>query len=64
MGDLQALNTDCCDLLRSHSVLSSPLSGSGLVLGLVSLVDVGDLWHQRIIWVGIGQQGADGEDNL
>jgi len=48
----------------SHSVLSSPFSGSGLVLWLVGLVDVGNLWNQRIIWVGIGQQGTDGEENL
>ena len=48
----------------SHGVLSGPLSGSGLVLGLVRLVDVGDLWHQRIIWVGVGQQGTDGQEHL
>jgi len=48
----------------SHGVLSRPLSGGGLVLWLVSLVDLGDLWHQRIIWVGIGQQGADREEHL
>ena len=48
----------------SHSVLSSPLSGSCIILCFVSLVDVSDLWNQRIIWVGIGQQGADGEENL
>jgi len=48
----------------SHGVLSSPLSGSSLVFGLVGLVDVGDLWHQRIIWVGIGQEGTDGQEHL
>ena len=48
----------------SHSVLSSPFSGSGLVFYLVGLVDVGNLWNQRIIWVGIAQQGTDGEENL
>jgi hypothetical protein len=50
--------------LRSHGVLSSPFSGSCLILYLVGLVDVGNLWNQRIIWVGIGQQGTDGEENL
>jgi hypothetical protein len=23
-----------------------------------------DLWHQRIIWVGIGQEGRNGEEHL
>ena len=50
--------------MRSHGVLSSPFSGGGLVLGLVGLVDVSDLWHQRIIWVGISEQGTDREENL
>lgn len=49
---------------RSHSVLSSPLSSGGLILCLVSLVDMGNLWHQRIIWVGIGQEGRNGEEHL
>ena len=48
----------------SHSVLSSPLSGSCLILWLVSLVDMSNLWHKGIIWVGIGQQGGDGEQHL
>ena len=48
----------------SHSILSSPFSGSCLVFSLVSLVDLGNFWHQRIIWVGVSQQGADGEENL
>jgi len=48
----------------SHGILSSPFSGSSLVFRLVSLVDLSDLWHQRIIWVGVSQQGADGEENL
>jgi len=30
----------------------------------VGLVDLSNLWHQRIIWVGISQQGTDGEENL
>ena len=49
---------------RSHGVLAGPLAGSGLVLGAVTLVDVSNLGHQRIIWVGVSQQGADGEEDL
>lgn len=30
----------------------------------VALVDVGDLGHQRIVGVGVSQQGADGEEHL
>lgn len=48
----------------SHSILSSPLSGSGFVFWLVSLVDVGDFRDQRIIWVGISQQRTDGQEDL
>ncbi len=48
----------------SHGVLSAPFSGGGLVLWSVGLVDVGDLWDKWIIWVGITQQGADGEEDL
>jgi len=48
----------------SHGVLSSPLPSGGLVLWLVGLVDVSDLWHQGVIWVGIGQQGTDGQEHL
>ena len=53
-----------CQSALSHSVLASPLSGGGFIFGSVTLVDVGNLWHKRIIWVGVGQQGADGEQNL
>ena len=54
----------CWSFKGSHSVFSCPLSSGGFVLWLVSLVDVGDLWHQRIIWVWIGQEGRDGEEHL
>ena len=30
----------------------------------VALVDVCDLWHQGVIWVGVSQQRADGEKHL
>ena len=48
----------------SHSVLSSPLLGGRLVLNSVSLEDLSDLRHERIIGVGVREQGADGEENL
>jgi hypothetical protein len=48
----------------SHGVLAGPLTGGGLVLGLVILVDVSDLGHERIVGVGVGQQGADREQHL
>ena len=51
-------------LTRSHGVLASPLAGRGLILGAVSLVDVSDLGHERVIRVSVSQQGADGEEHL
>ena len=48
----------------SHGIFAGPFTGSGFVLWLVSLVDVGDLWHEWIVWVWISEQGADGEQNL
>ena len=51
-------------LILSHSIFSSPLSGGGLVLNFVSLVDMSNLWDKRIIWVGVCQKGRDGEENL
>ena len=48
----------------SHGILSRPLSGSGLVLWLVGLVDLGDLWHERIIWVWVREQGTNGKEYL
>ena len=34
------------------------------MLRLIALEDVGNLWDERVIWVGVGQQGADGEQHL
>ena len=48
----------------SHGVPLRPLSGSGVVLLGVVLVDVGDLGHKRIIGVRVRQQRADGQENL
>ena len=50
--------------VSSHGVLSCPLSGSGLVLWLVGLVDLSDLWHEGIVWVWVGQKRADGQEHL
>ena len=64
---LYFLRSSRCDLSWlsfSHGILSSPFSGSSLVLCFVSLVDLGNLWHQGIIRVGITQQWAEWEENL
>ena len=49
---------------RSHCVTLSPLTSRLVMLRLIALIDVGDLWDERVIWVGVGQQGADGEEHL
>ena len=49
---------------RSRGIPVGPLAGSDGVLVAVVLVQVGDLGHQRIVGVGISQQGADGEEHL
>lgn len=48
----------------SHCVLFGPFFGSAGVLGLVSLVNLGDFWDKGIIGVGVGQQRTDGEKHL
>merc|ERR1711912_68003 len=55
----------CFDtLLGSHGVFASPLLGGSLVLWSVSLEDLSNLGHQRIIWVGVGEKGGDGQQHL
>jgi hypothetical protein len=49
---------------NSHGVLAGPLTGGGLVLRAVALVNVSDVGHERVVGVGISQQGADGEQHL
>lgn len=44
-------------------VLSSPLPRGGFVSGAIGLVDVGDLRHQRVVWVRVCEHGADGEED-
>ena len=51
-------------LSLSHGVFSSPFSSCRLIFYFVGLVDVGNFWHERIIWVGVCQQGGDGEEDL
>ena len=34
------------------------------MLRLIALKDVCNLWDERVIWIGVGQQGADGEQHL
>ena len=58
------LNLSANVSVNSHSILAGPLSGGGLVLGTVSLVDVSDLRHEGVVRVGISQQRADGEQHL
>ena len=53
-----------CKSRHSHSILAGPLSGGGLVLRAVSLVDVSDLRYEWVIRVSISKQGADGEQHL
>ena len=52
----------CCLLL--HSVLLGPLLGRLIVLGAIRLVNARDLRHERVVRIRIGQQRANGEDDL
>jgi hypothetical protein len=45
-------------------ILSGPLLGIGFIFGAVGLVEVCDLWDKRIVRVGVGQHGADRQQNL
>ena len=48
----------------SHSVLAGPFTGGGLVLALISLILVSNVGDKRIIWVGVAEEGADGQQNF
>lgn len=50
--------------LSPHRVLARPLPGRLLVPGPVRLVDVGDFGDERVVRVGVAQQGADGQEHL
>lgn len=45
----------------SNGIFPCPLASGGFISRAISLVDVGNLRHQRIIGVRVGQHGADGE---
>ena len=45
-------------------ILLHPFAGRGIMLGPVLQVDLGNLWHQRIIGVRICQKRRDGEQDL
>ena len=49
---------------QSHGILSRPLPGRGLITCTVTLVQMSDFRNQRIIWIRIGQQRADGEEHF
>ena len=49
---------------ESHCVPLGPLAGRIVVSSSIRFVEVGNLGHKRIIRVGVGQQGADGEEDL
>ena len=50
--------------LGSHSIFAGPLTGGSFVLALISLVLVSDVGDKRIIWVGVAEEGADGQQDL
>jgi len=45
----------------SHGIFLGPLFGSRIILPLVILKDFGDFWDERIIRVGVAEEGADRE---
>lgn len=51
--------------MSSHldGVLAGPLSGGGLVAGTVGLVNVSDLWDEWVVWVWVGEHGANRKEN-
>lgn len=60
---LDTCSTTCASPL-THGVLASPLSCGLLIPLLVSLEDVCNLRHQRIIRVGVSEQRANGQQDL
>lgn len=51
-------------MIESLGELFGPFFSSCLVLGPVGLVDLGDLWHQGVIRVGVSQQRRNGEQHF
>jgi len=50
--------------VQNVNVLGRPLAGGGVVPSPVRAVELGDLGHQRVVGVGVRQEGADGEEDL
>lgn len=50
--------------VRLLGILASELSSHLVMLSAICLVQFGNLGHQRIIGVGVCEQGADGQQNL
>lgn len=48
----------------AHSVLLGPSASCLLIAGPLGLVEVRDLGDKRVIGVGVGEEGADGEEDL
>ena len=49
---------------QSLGILLSPFTCSGLEFRSIALVELGDLWHERVIGVGVGEERGDGEQNF
>jgi hypothetical protein len=49
---------------RSNGVLASPFTGRRLVPWAVSLVDMCDFGHERVVGVGVCEHGANGKQHL
>ena len=58
--------SDTWNLGSSHSILRCPFLSSCIKLRSVCFVHVHtcNFWNQGVIWVGVGEQRADGQKNL
>ena len=57
-------NIALCDGASAHRVLLGPGPCSFLVALPLVLVHVSNLWDKGVIWVGVGEERADGEQDL
>jgi hypothetical protein len=53
-----------CDGASAHRVLLGPGPCSFLVALPLVLVHVSNLWDKGVVWVGVGEERADGEQDL
>lgn len=51
-------------VLLLQGVLGSPFSGRAIVAGLVGLEQLGNVRHQGIVGVGIGEEGTNREQDF